>query len=96
MELANLSPELKELRDVIISSSLTSCYLVLEELANKKEEVLYYEKFRSRWLEVYKGIYEIVVKMKTRRPSREKNRERLPRERSIPASKERAKFDSPV
>jgi len=62
MELANLSPELKELRDVIISSSLTSCYLILEELADKKEEVLYYEKFRSHWLEVYKGFTRLLSK----------------------------------
>jgi hypothetical protein len=91
MELANLSPELKELRDVIISSSLTSCYLVLEELADKEEAVLYYQKFRSHWLEVYKGVYETVVKMKARKPSRKKNRDRLPRERLIPTSKERGK-----
>ena len=91
MELANLSPELKELRDVIISSSLTSCYLVIEELEDRKEKVLYYERFRSHWLEIYKGVYEIVAKMKTRRPSRKKNRGRLTREHLNPAGKDREK-----
>lgn len=47
MELTDLSPELNKLRNVIISSSLTSCYLILQELASMKDETLVYDKFRK-------------------------------------------------
>ena len=40
MDLKPLSPELDELRSVIISSSLTSCYLVLDLLKSEKDETL--------------------------------------------------------
>ncbi len=70
MELKPLSPELAELRNVILSSNLTSCYLVLQLLKSEKDETLIYDKFSSRWMDVYKSTYGIVSKMKPRTSSR--------------------------
>jgi hypothetical protein len=70
MELTDLSPELKEFRNVIISSNLTSCYLILQELASLKDETLVYDRFRKHWMGTYKGFYEIVAEMKSRKPRR--------------------------
>ncbi len=68
MELTDLSPELKELRNVIISSNLASCYLIVQELASLKDETLVYDRFRKHWMGTYKGFYEIVAQMKSRKP----------------------------
>ena len=38
MDLKQMSPEMDELRNVIISSNLASCYLVLELLKSEKNE----------------------------------------------------------
>ena len=70
MDLKPLSPELQELRNTIISSNLTSCYLVLDELISSKGKRLFNEKFRKEWVDVYKEIYGRVSKMKTRKSSR--------------------------
>jgi hypothetical protein len=70
MELKPLSPELEELRSVIISSNLTTCYLILDELISKRDERLFYDKFRKEWVDVYKEVYGRVSKMKTRKSSR--------------------------
>ena len=70
MDLKPLSPELNELRNVIISSNLASCYLVLELLKSEKNETLNYEKFRDQWIEIYKSTYGIVSKMKPRKSPR--------------------------
>ncbi len=70
MELKPLSPELNELRSVVISSNLASCYLVLELLKSEKNETLKYEKFRDQWIEIYKSTYGIVSKMKPRKSRR--------------------------
>ena len=70
MELKPLSPKLDELRNVILSSNLTSCYLVLELLKSEKDETLIYDQFRSHWMDVYKSTYGIVSKMKPRKLSR--------------------------
>jgi hypothetical protein len=70
MELKPLSPELNELRNVIISSNLASCYLVLELLRSDRNETLNYEKFREQWINIYKSTYGIVSKMKPRKSSR--------------------------
>jgi hypothetical protein len=70
MELKPLPPELGELRDVIISSNLTSCYLILNELALKEGEKAHYEKFRARWIEIYNDVYKLVSKMKIRKSTR--------------------------
>jgi len=72
MDLKPLSPELNELRNVIISSNLTSCYLVLELLKSEKNETLNYDRFRSHWIDVYKSTQEIISRMKPRRLSRSK------------------------
>jgi hypothetical protein len=70
MELKPLSPELNELRNVIISSNLASCYLILELLKSDRNETLNYEKFRGQWIDVYKSTHGIVCKMKPRKSSR--------------------------
>ena len=70
MDLKQMSPEMDELRNVIISSNLASCYLVLELLKSEKNETLNYNKFRSHWIEIYKSTYGIVSKMKPRKKSR--------------------------
>ena len=70
MELKPMSAELNELRNVILSSNLASCYLVLELLRSEKKETLNYEKFRDQWIQTYKSTYGIVPKMKPRKSSR--------------------------
>ncbi len=70
MDLKPLSPELNELRNVILASNLASCYLVLELLKSEKNETLNYEKFRHQWIEIYKSTHGIVSKMKSRKSSR--------------------------
>jgi hypothetical protein len=70
MDLKPLSPELNELRNVIISSNLASCYLILELLKSEKNETLNYEKFRGHWIDIYKSTYGVVSKMKPRKSSR--------------------------
>jgi len=70
MDLKPLPPELNELRNVIISSNLASCYLILELLKSEKNETLNYEKFRDHWINIYKSTYGIVSKMKPRKSSR--------------------------
>ena len=70
MELKSLTPELDELRNVIISSNLTSCYLILNELTLKEDQTVHYEQFRASWIDTYKDVYKLVSKMKTRKSSR--------------------------
>ena len=70
MELKSLSPELDELRKVIISSNLTTCYLLLNELALKEGKAAHYEKFRAGWIDTYKDVYKLVSKMRTRKSSK--------------------------
>lgn len=70
MDLKPLSPELSELRNVVIASNLASCYLVLELLKSEKNETLNYDKFRSQWIDIYKSTYGIVSRMKPRKSSR--------------------------
>jgi len=70
MELKPLPPELGELRDVIISSNLTSCYLIINEFALKGGEEVHYEKFRAGWIDIYRDVYRLVSKMKIRRSPR--------------------------
>ena len=70
MELKRLPPNLDELRNVIITSNLTSCYLVLELLKSERNETLTYDNFKSHWMDIYKSTYGIVSKMKPRKRSR--------------------------
>ena len=70
MELKSLSPEIHELRNVIISSNLTSCYLILNTLVLKEGEVVHYEKFQADWINTFKDVYKLVSKMKTRKVPR--------------------------
>jgi hypothetical protein len=67
MDLKPLSPQFNELRNVIISTNLASCYLILELLKSEKSETLLYEEFKSHWIDIYKSTYEIISKMKPRR-----------------------------
>jgi hypothetical protein len=70
MQLKSISPEFDELRNVIIASSLTSCYLILNEIALKEGKTAHYEKFRAGWIDTYKDVYKLVSKMKIRKSSR--------------------------
>jgi hypothetical protein len=67
-----MPPEMDELRNVIISSNLASCYLILEVLKTEKSETLTYDGFRNHWIDVYKSTYGMVSKMK---PRKYRNRE---------------------
>jgi hypothetical protein len=71
MDLKPISPEMDELRNVIISSNLTTCYLILARIRAEKSEALVYNEFRDRWIDIYKSTYRMVSKMKPRKPSRE-------------------------
>ena len=70
MELKPLSPEFDELRKAVISSNLTTCYLILDELITSRGKRLFYDKFRKEWVDVYKEVYNIVSKMKARKSLR--------------------------
>lgn len=70
MELKPLSPELDELRKVIISSNLTTCYLLLNVLPSEGDKAAFYGKFRAEWIDTYKHVYKVVSKMKMRKSSR--------------------------
>ncbi len=74
MELAELSPGLKDLRDAIISSNLASCYLILQAVESNKDDPLIFDAFRKRWLDAYKGFYNTVSAMRVRRSSRDTGR----------------------
>ena len=67
MDLKPMPPEMDELRNVIISSNLASCYLILEVLKSEKSETLTYDGFRNHWIHVYKSTYGMVSKMKPRK-----------------------------
>jgi hypothetical protein len=71
MELMDLQPELNELRKIIISSHLTTCFLILDELALKRGKTYHYERFREEWIGTYKHVYKLVSKMKSRKSSRD-------------------------
>ena len=66
MELTDLSPDMKEIRDAVISSNLTSCYLILEALTSLKGDTLPYYRFHKHWLNTYKGFHKVVGNMKAR------------------------------
>lgn len=70
MELKSLSPELHELRNVILSSNLTSCYLILNAFVLKEGEGVHYEKFQADWINTFKDVYKLVSKMKARKSPR--------------------------
>ncbi len=71
MKLKPLSAESDELRKIIISSNLTSCYIMLEELLASKGERLFFDKFRARWIDIFKNVYDHVDRMKPRKDPRE-------------------------
>jgi hypothetical protein len=71
MKLKNVSPETDELRKIIISSSLSSCYILLEEILAGKGERLFFDKFRTRWIDIFKNVYDHVDKMKPRKEPRD-------------------------
>lgn len=71
MELKPLPTEMEELRNVIISSNLTSCYLILEEVVASRGERLFFDQFRAHWIEIFKNVYSHVAKMKPRDQPRE-------------------------
>jgi hypothetical protein len=70
MELKNLSVDATELRSVIISSSMASCYLILEEMAAHNDLTVHYEDFRQKWIDLYKSVYKTVSQWKPRGKAR--------------------------
>lgn len=71
MDLKPMSPEMDELRKVIISSNLTTCYLILEVLRPEGKESSVYQQFKDHWIDIYKSTYEMISKMKPRKTPRE-------------------------
>ncbi len=70
MELKNLSTEATELRTVIIASTMTSCYLILEEMAAHRDLTVRYEDFRQKWIDLYKSVHKVVSQWKPRDKAR--------------------------
>ena len=70
MELKHLIQEHKDLQDAIVSSNMTTCYLILEELFSVRKETLQYDKFRKHWIDMYKEVYDLIAEMKPRKSSR--------------------------
>ena len=71
MKLRPVSSEVEELRNIIIASNLTSCYLILEELISAKGERLFYDKFRAHWIDIFKNVYNQIGQMRVRKDTRE-------------------------
>ncbi len=71
MKLKPVPPEIDELRKIMISANLTSCYILLEEILAAKGERLFFDKFRVRWIDIFKNVYDHVDKMKPRREPRD-------------------------
>jgi len=70
MKLKDLIPEHKDLQDAIISSNMTTCYLILEELFSARKETIHYDKFREHWIDTYKHVYDLISSMKPRQSTR--------------------------
>ena len=70
MELKELPADASELRSVIIASTMTSCYVILEEMAAHRDLTVRYEDFRQKWIDLYKSVYDLVSHWKPRRSLR--------------------------
>ena len=66
MKLDNLSSEAAELRSIILASSMTSCYLILERMSSQRDMALHYEDFRCEWIELFKQVHRAVSRMRPR------------------------------
>ena len=66
MELNNLSSEAAELRSIILASSVTSCYLIMERISAQRDMSLHYEDFRREWIELFKQVHRAVSRMRPR------------------------------
>jgi hypothetical protein len=66
VELNNLSSEAAELRSIIISSSMTSCYLLMDQMLSQGDTTLHYEDFRREWIDLFKQVYKSVSRMRPR------------------------------
>ena len=66
MKLNNLSSEAAELRSTIIASSMTSCYLIMDQVMAQGDITLHYEDFRRDWIDLFKQIHRSVSQMKVR------------------------------
>ncbi len=71
MDLKPMPSDFNELRSIIIASNLTSCFMILEELASAKGDRIFFDKFRAHWIDTYKHIYDQVTKMKPRSAPRD-------------------------
>jgi hypothetical protein len=50
VELNNLSSEAAELGNIILASSMTFCYLIMERMTAQRDMPLHYEDFRREWI----------------------------------------------
>jgi hypothetical protein len=66
MELKDLSADSSELRSVILACSMTSCYLILDQIAAHNNLTIHYEDFRRQWINLYKSVYDAVSQWKPR------------------------------
>ena len=70
MELKNLSSEAAELRSIILASSMTSCYLIMERILAQGETAVHYEDFRRDWIGLLKEVHRLVSRMRPRSKAR--------------------------
>ena len=66
MEFKSLSSEAAELRNIILASSMTSCYLIMERMIAQRDISLHYEDFRGEWIELFKNVHRAVSRMRPR------------------------------
>ena len=70
VEFKNLSSEAAELRSIILASSMTSCYLIIERMGAQRDMSLHYEEFRGEWIELFKHVHKAVSRMRPRNEPR--------------------------
>jgi hypothetical protein len=70
VEFKNLSSEAAELRSIMLASSMTSCYLIMERMSAQRDTSLHYEDFRSEWIELFKHVHKAVSRMRPRNDPR--------------------------
>jgi thiaminase len=70
MELKHLPADAAELRSIIMAASMTSCYMILEEMAAHRDLTVRYEDFRQKWIDLYKSVHKVVAQWKPRETTR--------------------------
>jgi hypothetical protein len=70
MDLNSLSSEAAELRNIILASSMTSCYLIMDRILAQGETALHYEDLRREWIGLLKDVHRLVSRMRPRSKAR--------------------------